>query len=70
MSYEELIDYYENLTYQDFHNFSTHVVRSYSDHINIKRKYGIPLSREEEIILEFIFNQEERNHLEHLLQNE
>lgn len=70
MNHQELIDYYESLTYQEFFNFSNNVVRSYSDHIHIKQKYNIPLSREEEIILEFIFKMEERNSLESLIQNE
>jgi len=70
MNHQDLIDYYESLTYQEFFNFSDNVVKSYSDHIHIKRKYNIPLSREEEIILEFIFRKEERNHLENLLHND
>jgi hypothetical protein len=70
MNHQELVDYYESLTYQEFFNFSANVVKSYSDHIHIKRTYNLPLSREEEIILEFIFRQEERNHLELLLIND
>lgn len=70
MDHQELVDYYESLTYQEFFNFSANVVKSYSDHIHIKRTYNLPLSREEEIILEFIFRQEERNHLEELLNAE
>ncbi len=70
MTHQELIEYYESLTYQEFFNFSANVVKSYSDHIHIKRTYNLPLSREEEIILEFIFRQEERNHLEELLNAE
>jgi hypothetical protein len=66
MDHQELVEYYESLTYQEFFNFSANVVKSYSDHIHIKRTYNLPLSREEEIILEFIFKQEERNELEKL----
>ena len=66
MDHQELVEYYESLTYQEFFNFSANVVKSYSDNIHIKRTYNLPLSREEEIILEFIFKQEERNELEKL----
>ena len=67
MDHNELLDYYENLTYQEFFNFSIHVVDSYRKHISIKRTYKLPLSREEEIIQEFLFKQQERTSLENIL---
>ena len=67
MNHQQLLDYYEELTYEEFFNFPDKLVKSYHDHICTKRTYEIPLSREEEIILEFIFRKEERNHLEDLI---
>lgn len=67
MTHQELIEYYEGLTYQEFFNFSENVVSSYKNHLHIKHTYNLPLSREEEIIQEFILRQQERNNLENLL---
>ena len=39
----------------------------HKNHLHIKHTYNLPLSREEEIIQEFILRQQERNNLENLL---